>query len=362
MPNEFCRFLSNGYRFKASGDDLTYSPCCWYRKEISVYHADFATQKQQISAIKDWTPECGACKQIEDSNVYGKFSPRARSFYEIADDSVPDDVPVWLEVSFDDTCNAACVICGPWHSTTWQKQQVKFGVIESVPLKRGALDFLDDITTKFSFEHIRSVSFLGGEPFLSPVPLLICRQLAAIHGSLRPITVHFQTNGSVLPDPELWDLLKDCAKLKLSFSIDGVDNRFEWLRYPLRWQRINEVVEKFKTLSNSNVAYTVLSSLNPLNCFYFDEIEHWCKNIFQGVQLFPIKPNRVIGTLDLAYTPVKLRFEIYQRYGMDHVVSKMFSNLEFWRDKKFLDYVEWLDGNRKLNWRNVFPEIAPLFD
>lgn len=361
MPNEFCRFLSNGYRLKKVGNDITYAPCCWYNKEISIYASDFQSQKKKISNVNHWTPECGACKQIEDSNVYGNRSPRARSFYEVADESAPADVPVWLEISIDDTCNAACVICGPWHSTTWQKQQVKFNVIESVPSTRGALDFLADLTSVFSFEHVRSVSFLGGEPFLSPVPLLICRQLAAFHGSLKYISVHFQTNGSVLPEPELWEILQDCADLRLNFSIDGVNNRFEYLRYPLRWNRVEEVIDKFKSLSSPKVFYSVLATLNPINCLYFDEVEQWAKTIFEGVQLRSVKPNRASGRLDLANTPPRLRNMVYQRYGKDHAVTKMFSNLQYRQDPQFMEFVTWLDSARKMDWRSVFPEVAPMF-
>jgi sulfatase maturation enzyme AslB (radical SAM superfamily) len=358
MSNDFCRFLSNGYRFKASGNDLTYAPCCWYRKELSVYAADFAEQKQKISKIKEWTEDCSTCKKIELSGVYGNRSPRQRSFYEIPDSEIPDNVPAWIEFSIDDTCNAACVICGPWHSTTWQKQEVKFGIAPSVPVKRTAEHFLADINARFSLQRVRSVSFLGGEPFQSSIPLTVCRQLAQIHGSLEPISVHFQTNGSVEPEPELLSLLQNCGMLRLNFSIDGVADRFEYLRYPLRWQRVQTVIPRLLSLAGPTVYYAVLATLNPLNCLYYDEVEQWAQQMFRGVQLRSIKPNRASGKLDLAHTTPELRSMINQKYGSDHPVSRMFSNLEYRTGAEFMTYINWLDSSRKLDWRTVFPDTV----
>ena len=361
MPNEFCRFLSNGYRFRAQGNDILYSPCCWFRKEISIYSDDFDLQKQHISKIDQWTPECGACHTIERSGVYGEHTPRNRSFREIPDDSVPDHVPVWLELTIDDTCNAACVICGPWHSTTWQKQEVKFGIIESVPLKRTASDFLTDLRSRFDFTHVRSVSFLGGEPFQSKIPLEICKLLQDINGSLENIDLHFQTNGSVLPEPELLTLIQTAGKLRFNFSIDGVDDRFEWLRYPLQWSKVLKVIEQLKLLSSPRVFYTVLTTLNPFNCLYYNEVAEWAQSTFQSVKYMPIKPNRAGGRMDLAYTPRNLRRQIYEKYGLAHPVSRMLLNLNYRSDTNFLEFVNWLDTNRRLNWQKVFPEVASLF-
>ena len=129
MANDFCRFLSNGYRFKSEGTKLVYQPCCWYSKEIPVLNnPDFHRQKNELSQVNDWIPECESCRKIEATGAYGNRSPRLRSFEEITDSSVPDDVPVWIELSIDTTCNAACIMCGPWHSTTWRRQEIKFGI------------------------------------------------------------------------------------------------------------------------------------------------------------------------------------------------------------------------------------------
>jgi hypothetical protein len=229
MANNFCRFLSNGYRIKSDGVGLVYQPCCWYSKEINLIdNPNFDREKQAITDISGWVPECASCKQIEDSGAYGNRSPRLRSFEEIPDGSIPDNVPAWIELTIDTTCNAACIMCSSLHSTTWRKQEVKFKIKtkDDLPDLVDPLHWLEVIKNKFPLQYVKSVSFLGGEPFESPVPLEFLKLLKATHGSLHDVFVHFQTNGSIKPDDELMSLAAECARIKFNISIDAVGERF----------------------------------------------------------------------------------------------------------------------------------------
>ena len=127
MANKFCRYLSNGYRIQSTGNKLTWRPCCWYSQEYQIDSPLFNQVKEKISKIDSWTPACGQCKSIEDSGMYDK-SPRARSALDVADENAPDNHPVRYEINLDQTCNAACIMCSPAFSTTWEKQVIKFGI------------------------------------------------------------------------------------------------------------------------------------------------------------------------------------------------------------------------------------------
>jgi len=363
MANNFCRFLSNGYRIKSDGVGLVYQPCCWYSKEIDLLNnPDFDQEKQAISNISDWVPECASCKQIEDSGAYGDSSPRLRSFKEIPDGSIPDNVPAWMELTIDTTCNAACIMCGPWHSTTWRKQEVKFQLKtkESLPNLVDPLTWLELIKNKFPMEYVKSVSFLGGEPFESPIPLEFLKLLKSTHGSLKDVVVHFQTNGSIKPSNELMSLAAECARIKFNLSIDGVGQRFEYQRYPLKWERIESTIDYVKSLRLDNLKFVVLATLTPLNVWYYDELENWVRTTFDDQELITLKPNKSTGTVDLRQTPYYLRAEIYKKFGKEHSVSKLFSGLGIVTHTPCVQYLDRLDQYRKTNWQKVFPEIVPF--
>lgn len=367
MPNKFCRYLSNGYRLKSNGTNLTYSPCCWFRGEVSlINNPHFEIQKAEISKIDHWTVQCASCKQIEDSGVYGDRSPRLRSFHEIPD-SVPDNVPTWIELTIDTTCNAACIMCGWWHSTTWRKQEIKFGTktTHDFPDIVDPMHWLDVIKSKMTFEYVNSVSFLGGEPLESPIPLEFLTLLKKTRGSLGDVTVHFQTNGSLRPSDEIVELLRECKIVRYNISLDAVGERFEYIRYPLLWHRIEDTVEYVKSLRLPNLNFIILSTLTPLNAWYFDEIEQWVSESFKdcNTEKHTVRalPNRCIGTLDLNATPENLRLAIVEKFGVDHPVTKMFSNLELGNTETFVNYCNFLDSNRKTNWRETFSDIVPYF-
>lgn len=362
MSNKFCKFLSNGFRIKSTGTDLTYAPCCWYTKEISVINnPDFDRQKNAISQINNWVPECSACKSIEDSGAYGAHSPRLRSFNEIPDD-IPDDVPGWFELTIDTTCNAACIMCGPWHSTTWRKQEVKFQLKskDDLPDLVDPMQWLDIVCNKWPLKYVKSVSFLGGEPFQSPVPLEFLKRLKAEHGSLRDVTVHCQTNGSIKPDPALLELISECAKYKHNMSIDAVGNRFEYLRYPLSWEKIQLTTDYIKSLNLSNIKYTVLATINPLNIWYYDELETWVADTFPG-QTQVLKPNKSMGKVDLSSSPELLRLCVIQKLGKEHPVSKFLAYAPQQGYKSFIDYIEKLDHWRHSDWKQTFPDVVEYF-
>ena len=359
MANDFCRFLSNGYRIKSEGTSLTYQPCCWYKTELNLFDPDFAAKKATISQIQGWVPDCSACRQIEDSGVYGAHSPRLRSFLEIPDGGIPDNVPAWMEITIDITCNAACIMCGPWHSTTWRRQEIKFGIqnAHNPADLVNPLTWLDHVVTMFDLNYVKSVSFLGGEPFDSPIPVAFLQLLKNTHGSLADVTVHFQTNTSLRPAPELIDLMHQCKRIKFGMSLDAVGDRFEYIRYPLKWSRVQDAVAFIQGQNFPSIRYTVLATLTPLNAYYYDEIESWA----QSVNLPSVKPNRCIGSLDLNHTPMPLRAAILDKYPQDHPVSKMFSNLEINHDS-CIPYIDDLDRKRKQNWRTTFPEIVKYFE
>lgn len=365
MANNFCRFLSNGYRIKSDGVALTYQPCCWFDKEISLLNnPNFDTQKQEISNISDWVPECNRCKRIEDSGAYGLRSPRLRSFEEIPNGDVPDNVPVWMEITIDTTCNAACIMCGPWHSTAWRAHEVQFmGKPKgAVPDLTDPLEWLEFIKAKFPLGSVKNVSFLGGEPFVSPVPSIFLNTLKSLHGSLSEVTVHFQTNGSVKPSDELLQLLTECFRVRIGFSVDGVGDIFEYQRYPLKWNKLQQTVDFIKAIELPQKTLSCAATLTPFNIWYYDSYQDWVRETFGDQLADNLRPNISIGHVALADAPRSLRHAVYEKFGVDHHVSRLLARTPIQDYKNCIQFVERLDTIRKTDWRKTFPDIVKFFD
>lgn len=363
--NKFCRLLSNGFRLQAQDSMVTYSPCCWFTTRIDISSPTFKEERERISKIKGWTPECRACQRIEQSKVYGDLSPRINSVNTVPDDTVPNGEPVRLEITIDTKCNAACLICGPWHSTTWEKQQIKFGIkdITEVPDRINPKNTLDKFISMYSFKYLNSVMFLGGEPFQSDIPYQFLQFIKTIK-PLNDVSIQFQTNGSIQPSSKLLDLLNECKLVRYCYSLDGINEQAEYLRYPLRWSKILSTLGYIKKNTNDAHTHTVLATMTPLNLFHYEKLNTWANNFFKDYNISKavLRPNRAIGQMDLAFTPIQLRLDAARLYGADHPVTNMLSNLDYKKDvSAFLSYLDTWDQNRRTNWRETFPEAVKYF-
>jgi sulfatase maturation enzyme AslB (radical SAM superfamily) len=321
---------------------------------------DFDAQKQAISKIKHWVPECNPCRQIEESGSWGSQSPRLASFNKIPDGTIPDNVPGWIELTIDTTCNAACIMCGPWHSTTWRKQEIKFGFRhkDQLPEPVDPEIWFDIIKQRFPLNYVRSVSFMGGEPFQSSIPLIFLENIKKTQGTLANIEIKFSTNGSVPPAPELLSMLSECRGVIFNISLDGVGSRFEYLRYPLTWKKVESNIAYLKTLKIPIVNFQLVCTVNAFNVYYYDELEHWAQLMFSDTRIpMSIKPNKSIGVIALVQTPMSLRHAIFSKFGVTHPVSKLLSNLPVESVIPGINHLDRLDTHRKIFWREVFPDI-----
>ena len=362
MANDFCRFLSNGYRLVTNGYTLSYSPCCWWKTPIDVDSPNFWEQKERINNITNWVPECG-CRTLEESGVQ-RLSPRIRSFRDIPDESLPNNVAGWVELSIDTTCNAACLMCGDYHSTTWRKQNIKFNLkrIDDLPDLIDPMHWLERIKRDFPLDHITSTHILGGEPFQSTIPYEFLNHIKEVKGGLGELSVTISTNGSTRPSPELSELLEQCKIVRYLFSLDGTDEQFEYVRYPLNWEKVNDIVKYIYNLPGEKMM-NIISTVNPLNIFYFDRLEQWVKSLESEVTFNNVTPNRCVGELDLAWTPLSLREALLEKYPPGHPIAKMLSNLNYRHDYlNMMSYIDFWDNNRKTNWRETFPDVVKYLD
>jgi hypothetical protein len=222
--------------------------------------------------------------------------------------------------------------------------------------------WLNIIRNKFPLNYVKSVSFLGGEPFESVIPLEFLKLLKSTHGSLQATIVHFQTNGSVKPSDELIELLSECKLFRFNISIDGVGRRLEYLRYPIIWDRLQTNIDYVKSIGLPNIKFKCLATINALNVWYYDELELWAQHTFDQDDLNFLKPNTSQGNIALAQTPMLLRQKVFNKFGADHSVSKLLSNLPVEPLDICIDYLDRLDQHRKIFWREIFPDVVPYLE
>jgi hypothetical protein len=190
------------------------------------------------------------------------------------------------------------------------------------------------------------------------------KHLKEVHPNLKNVSIRYQSNGSIYPSDEVLELWKDYKYIVYGASLDGVGERFNYLRWPLKWHRSEKVIKRL--INETNVSLHVNCTISPLNVLYVDELENWLidnvdKSRFSS-QRQMVRPNACLGDLDLRFASVKLREKVYLKYGEDHNISKLLQSLELYNDpSKMFSYIEQMDKLRRLDWRKTFPDVGDCY-
>jgi sulfatase maturation enzyme AslB (radical SAM superfamily) len=151
--------------------------------------------------------------------------------------------------------------------------------------------FWDDLAN--NLETIKQFDFYGGEPFLSKKMWEILK-ICVEKGYAKDIELHYNTNGTTWPkETAVWEHFK-C--INLSFSIDGIGEQFEYMRFPAKWNEVTNNMEKAREykVANGNMNISWCITLSTINIYYLPEtIEEYMKSF----QDFGIYLNLVHGPL-----------------------------------------------------------------
>jgi organic radical activating enzyme len=348
MINQSCKFLSNGYKFHVNNQgNLVVRPCCLYKTEHVVQDKqDLDLWRNTVSKIDSYVePNCSDCNFLDQSKV--RESRRDLSFRMI-DDSPQLGDPTFLEIQIDATCNGGCIMCGPWSSSYWA-QELKI----VTPIKRQE-DYLGKIASLVDLQQARTILLLGGEPMLSTVDA----RLIDLIQDPSQVTIQFTTNGSIYPNDaqiKRWEKFK---QIKINFSVDGVADKFEYVRYPLNWNTVEQNILRMQTEMPGNISFKINHAVNILNLLYFDEFESWFNAHFSNsTRMSGFTASPVAGTLTPRIVTAGLRDKVFSKYSSDQVPARMIETVaKNCNDVK--DYLDTLDKRRKNNWKQVFPSIA----
>lgn len=356
--------MGNQYRFDLNGA----APCCFYDGKVDMFDkAAFQKLHETLTRQTDWTDACSWCKDQEDK---GLRSPRNFSLessmlgLNTADE--PDELTS-LEIQTDSDCNGACLICSPAHSTTWQK----YANPKSIPIKEDdpASQRLERIKEIYDFSKLKKMGFAnGGETLKSETHLKYLREIKKA-GNLSNVMLIYTTNGSIRPNEETLELWHSAKQINLMISIDGIEDHFNYLRWPLQWHQVTANMKFLLDLPLPQLHMTFSYTATPFSLFYHDRYVAWAKEFFKdyshristdGVFGFPSEAR---GIINLSCIPASLGREIIDKYrgtDMDRAANlvRPFMRTQY---KPFMEYIELHDGKRGLNWRDVFPEIQHHF-
>jgi MoaA/NifB/PqqE/SkfB family radical SAM enzyme len=320
--------------------------------------------------IKD--ENCSRCWEEEDLGIQ---SYRLKQIDKFKNNLDKNDKLQIVDLALSNQCNLKCRICQPNDSTTWIKEFYDIDIkdkkisFREYQKSKTFYEYTDSSfinNLKENIENIKHMSFYGGEPFLikSTWDLLT---YAVEHNFSKDIELVFNTNGTVW-DNEKENLLSNFKQVELHLSIDGIENRFEYLRHPAQWKTVYDNIIriiKWRDVLPSSRHVIIDCSVSALNVWYVPELVMFCKNYNLDIYI-----NIVLEPLHYAISniPQPAKEEIIKYYNLtlteDQEIKKIYGYLSVSQDasswRNFIVDVAKRDQYRDEKFQNTFAEYHQI--
>lgn len=326
--DQTCLAAYKSISITSQGDSLYVSPCCSIQPGmLTTGDIDFEKHELLVQIRTAWQNgeihnECRRCTQLEDRGLPSSrqtINQGIQEYYTEGRANRPttrDEIfkPEILRMDYwvGDMCNLACVTCGPDNSSMWRQ-------ILGYPKSKQKIS-ANNFWNKVDFGKITDIHIHGGEPFLSRDHVEFIQAIPDKHR----INLVYNTNGTVRPGPEVFEAWREFRHIEMKFSFDDLGNRFEYLRWPAKWDQALETFEFILSniSSNSRIGLFVVESM--LNSPYMDEIKIWWQQNYpvdkykQAIQFDTVIAAGSWGPADTAkdYLLKTLALRNYQ-YGKD---------------------------------------------
>ena len=377
----------------------TVRPCCLADDEIvddnnqkfSLLTADFASiqnsthmrglREQFLAGERPQT--CRKCWNEERS---GRTSKRMHTLNRLKNmlpdqDWTADAKPLmFLDLKLGNICNLKCRICGSWSSSQFATEELAqlpteekksshaYQMLQAGAWPRENQSFWSEI--EHHLNDIRYIEFTGGEPFMIDQHFDMLQGIVD-RGIAHQVEIHYNTNGTQWPENAI-DIWRHFKTVEIAFSIDDLNERFEYQRSNADWKVIEANIKRFRALrsENANIQLQCCATVNVFNVRYIDRLSLWIDkqafdfvywNMMHDAWYFSIAtlpaPAKAAITehLRTCEVPAKWRGEF------DNIIEFMNRGADsdgFMLRMKIRD----LDRKRHQNLATVAPEFAELID
>lgn len=355
----------------------TLSPCCkfqlvYYKEKYNVqthsldqyFNSEFLAQVRQEFENEQWPQGCERCRIEEQNKIESKRQLDYQRWQRHYNAHQTKKI-LTASIAFGNTCNLKCITCNSASSSKWHQEYRDVYNINYKPVHFYRKDFVEQFNKKVP--DLIHLDIPGGEPFLSGVDEQ--KKLLDFYiesGKAKDITLHYTTNVTTFPDQSWWSRWQHFQEIDIQLSIDGVGDRFEYIRFPASWSTLQENIDKYLTASASNVRLSVSHTVSAYNIFYLDEFVQWCYT--RGL------PKPWLGRV---HNPKHMRYGVWPLEVRGLISNKLKQSLnsdvavwadailtsddnEHWEDFKY--YLKKHDQYRGTKFTGVFPELAPYIE
>lgn len=356
-------------------------PCCLYieslkdddGKSINLSTSSFfdAWSSKDLRELRqkflrgEKPKNCSRCWEVE---AIGKVSKRQnnneRFSHHLQNLNEENPSPVYLDLKLGTLCNLKCRTCSTESSSRWYSDEVKlFGKALNSKTK-GYWPESDTFWEELeeTIPSLEFIDFAGGEP------LLLTKHFNFLHKCVemdvaKNISIHYNTNGTIPIIDEMIELWSNFKWVEVMFSLDAIEEKFEYIRHPAKWNKVRENFESL--LPYKNIHLTICYTFGILNVLYLEEFFAW-KNSYDreiDVYLNPIYVPTYYNIKTLSKPSKEKISKILGQIddkGIQRVIDFMMSEHLISLENNFLKITTNLDQIRGETFSELFPELNDI--
>lgn len=363
----YCPMIHNGLSLKIqpNSDEIKVKPCCImsggeFHTKINdnIWNDPRFLRLIKKNKKNEWSEHCNDCKSVEQAG-HLSFRQGMQSAWGKEERL---SGPRRIDITFNISCNLACRICMPESSTYWQKHLKENNISFSAPPKTLSAMEIIEWLKKLDLSNLRSFTFGGGETLLGNDYWEVCEYLVTLPHAKESLMISFQTNGTQPIPKKAYELLEKFHLVKLHFSIDGIEERFNYQRWPGDWKQVTENLLSIRENAPSNVMFLIEETLSIFNLAYLGEVAEWKKKYFDTNRegdLVDHTHHTVYGLYSLAGCTQE-----YVDFARKSEHTNFISNN--WQEnpeliKKMLAKIKQFDSFRNQNFKASLPRVAEFY-
>lgn len=394
MPTEFIE-KDDGYRQYEMKDGL-----------LAGWNGEYMKSVRRKMIAGEKVSACEKCYLLESQ---GQRSLRQSAFDDNKEsymskynpDGTLNKMPVYIELHFGNVCNLKCKMCSHYFShmigkelLALQEKDPKF--FRWIQEQGGNINnwSTGDLTEIYDwfknkqvleqvFEdihlHVEQIRVIGGEPTIIPEFWQMFEYLSS-KGTLKNKNIEITTNGTNT-NPKMLEWFGEAGKVDVMISLDALEKRNRYIRYPADWDSIMKNIERYKSMSleKNTISYFVAPTPQILNV---DQLTEMCLYFQERGTMVQLNPDVVSPKiLDYKYFPMEYKLMVINKLQKNLSLLKSKDNLidieriievlKIQKDpdeikqniKNFIKYNDFMDRFRNTDsWRDLIPDLANVID
>jgi len=353
-----------------------------------IHNSEFTRKIRKQFLAGEQPSECATCWVKEENGGKSRRIATNRMYKDIIDydkavqltapDGSTTQMPIYWDLRFGNLCNLKCVMCGPQSSSMWYKDWAAVHNTDhfydsgtKINITDGKKKLDNDCESEYDWwqsEHfweqldqykdqLEHVYLVGGEPMLIETHYNFLQKLIDA-GVSKNVVLEYDTNITNVHQRAI-DQWKHFKKLILRVSIDDFGEQNDYIRFPSKWYKLNENIERInKLLPRTKIEISITWQM--LNAFTFLKLLDHFSNYHINIRILS-NPSM----LDVKHLPKQAKLDIINTYNnsvhkdkLSHLISYLTNNLEYEGNYyTCAEFLEKLDKIRGTDWSKTFVEL-----